>query len=79
MPAQKAADDLWSHVYTIQLRTCFPANETTQASQKPCQGSGSKHHWARSDAGQDIRFGAVSSIAAVNLLVSLLTLVPISG
>ena len=24
MPAQKAADDLWSHVYTIQLRTCFP-------------------------------------------------------
>jgi hypothetical protein len=23
MPAQKAADDLWSHVYTIQLRTCL--------------------------------------------------------
>lgn len=24
MPAQKAADDLWSHVYTMQLRTCLP-------------------------------------------------------
>ena len=23
MPAQNAVDDLWSHVYTIQLRTCF--------------------------------------------------------
>ena len=26
MPAQKAADDLWSHVKTIQLRTCLPAD-----------------------------------------------------
>src|SRR4051794_17351225 len=23
MPAQKATEDLWSHVYTMQLRTCL--------------------------------------------------------
>ena len=31
MPAQKAADDLWSHVYTMQLRTCLPT--TTKENQ----------------------------------------------
>jgi len=24
IPAQKDWEDLWSHVYTMQLRTCFP-------------------------------------------------------
>lgn len=36
MPAQKAVEDLWSHVYTMQLRTCFPdeAKTVSQAQQQ---------------------------------------------
>lgn len=68
MPAQKAADDLWSHVYTMQLRTCFPTNHqriSVDSNDHRIQTQtdrGSKP--IESTLGVDVRLGAVSSIAS---------------
>jgi hypothetical protein len=51
IPAQKAVDDLWSQVYTIALRTCFPARDKSEHSIETT--------WQK--LSQIVRFGAVSS------------------
>lgn len=63
MPAQKAADDLWSHVYTMQLRTCFPTTINGYQSPSNSDATLSPQQPIENTTGH-IRLGAVSSITS---------------
>ena len=65
IPAQKAAEDLWSHVYTMQLRTCLPADDHVNQGRQFTAVRIASTEWEREgrakNRGASIRLGAVSS------------------